>query len=37
VIVRLGDRIDELFTMLEPLSKAMVGQDGYPDNRSRFL
>jgi hypothetical protein len=37
VIVRLGDRIGELFTMLEPLSKAMVGQDGYPDHRSRFL
>lgn len=37
VVVRLGDRIDGLFSVLEPLSKAMVGQDGYPDDRSRFL
>jgi hypothetical protein len=37
VIVRLGDRIDELFALLAPLSKAMVGPDGYPDDRSRLL
>ncbi|HET6775876.1 MAG TPA: hypothetical protein VFH36_21370 [Acidimicrobiales bacterium] len=37
VIVRLGDRIGELFTMLDPLSKAMLGQDGYPVRRSELF
>jgi hypothetical protein len=37
VIVRLGDRIAELFTMLDPLSKAMLGQDGYPVRRSELF
>jgi hypothetical protein len=37
VIVRLGDRIGELFAMLDPLSKAMLGQDGYPVRRSELF
>jgi hypothetical protein len=27
---RLGDRADELFDMLQPISSAMVGKEGYP-------
>jgi hypothetical protein len=30
LIVRLGDRADELFGMLAPLSRAMLGEGGYP-------
>jgi hypothetical protein len=30
LIARLGDRADELFGMLAPLSRAMLGEGGYP-------
>ena len=30
VVARLGDRADELFTALAPISRALVGKDGYP-------
>ena len=30
VVARLGDRADELFALLAPISRAMVGKDGYP-------
>ena len=37
VIDRLGDRADELFGMLEPWSKAMVGKGGYPARASNLF
>lgn len=30
VIARLGDTADELFALLRPISRALVGKDGYP-------
>jgi hypothetical protein len=30
VVARLGDRTDELFGLLAPISRALVGKDGYP-------
>jgi hypothetical protein len=30
VVARLGDRADELFALLRPISRALVGKDGYP-------
>jgi hypothetical protein len=30
IVGRLGDRADELFALLEPWSRAMVGEGGYP-------
>jgi hypothetical protein len=37
VIVRLGDRLDDLLTALEPLSEAMRGPGAYPVSRSSLL
>lgn len=37
VIGRLGDRADELFGLLEPWSKAMVGPGGYPASVSAMF
>jgi hypothetical protein len=36
-IDRLGDRADELFALLDPWSKAMVGKDGYPASPSEMF
>jgi hypothetical protein len=30
VVARLGDRTDELFGLLAPISRSLVGKDGYP-------
>jgi hypothetical protein len=30
VVARLGDRADELFALLRPISRGLVGKDGYP-------
>jgi hypothetical protein len=30
VVARLGGRADELFALLRPISRALVGKDGYP-------
>ena len=30
VVARLGDRADELFALLQPISRSLVGKDGYP-------
>ena len=30
VIARLGDGADELFALLAPISRSLVGKDGYP-------
>jgi len=37
VIDRLGDRAEELFALLEPISKAMTGPGGYPEHRSALF
>ena len=30
VVARLGDRADALFALLQPISRSLVGKDGYP-------
>jgi hypothetical protein len=37
VIDRLGDRAEELFALLQPISQAMTGQGGYPERRSALF
>ncbi len=37
VIDRLGDRADELFALLEPWSKALTGDGGYPASVSKMF
>jgi hypothetical protein len=37
VVARLGDRVDELFALLEPWSKALVGDGGYPASPSAMF
>jgi hypothetical protein len=37
VVERLGDRADELFAALTPLSKALVGQGGYPTSPAKMF
>jgi hypothetical protein len=37
VVARLGDRADELFALLRPVSRALVGKDGYPVSPDRMF
>jgi hypothetical protein len=37
VIARLGDRADELFALLTPISAALVGKDGYPPSPDQMF
>jgi hypothetical protein len=37
VIDRLGDRAEELFALLQPISEAMTGPGGYPERRSALF
>ncbi len=37
VIARLGDRADELFALLEPWSRALIGEGGYPASVSKMF
>ena len=34
---RLGDRADELFALLRPISRALVGADGYPQAPNKLF
>jgi hypothetical protein len=37
VVARLGDRTDELFGLLAPISRALVGKDGYPASPDKMF
>jgi Helix-turn-helix family len=37
VVARLGDRADELFGLLAPISRALVGKDGYPASPDKMF
>jgi hypothetical protein len=37
VLARLGDRADELFALLRPISRALVGKDGYPASPDKLF
>jgi hypothetical protein len=37
VVRRLGDRADELFALLRPISRALVGADGYPQAPNKLF
>jgi hypothetical protein len=37
VVARLGDRTDELFGRLAPISRALVGKDGYPASPDKMF
>jgi hypothetical protein len=37
VIERLGDQIDELFSIIEPWSQAIVAGGGYPVDPSKLM